>query len=215
MDRPHAPVIPLPGRFGRREAPRPSFRRPSRSRPCRSRRFRLGRWLLRVLTDSLSLFTRTAPAQPTETRAPLAVTILRPSTGSLTGHARVVDGDTLKIGRTRIRLHGIDAPESDQSCLRDGRPWRCGVTAKVFLENLIRGRRVTCVNLGTDPYGRMLALCRVDGTDLGAEMVRVGLAVAYRDYSRRYVPEERQARAAKRGLWATEFTAPREWRQGR
>ena len=48
-------------------------------------------------------------------------------TGEIAGTATVVDGDTVKIRGIRIRLHGIDAPESKQQCRRaNGERWRCG-----------------------------------------------------------------------------------------
>ena len=53
------------------------------------------------------------------------VRIVRGS-GALTGPARVIDGDTLDMGGVRIRLHGIDAPESEQSCRVGGNRWSCG-----------------------------------------------------------------------------------------
>src|SRR5690606_31765339 len=62
-------------------------------------------------------------------------------------------------------------------------------------------------------YGRIVAHCTKGNADLAAEMAREGYAVAYRRYSRDYVDEENEARAARRGLWAGEFTPPDEWRR--
>ncbi|MCW5748287.1 MAG: hypothetical protein KIT36_19015 [Alphaproteobacteria bacterium] len=45
---------------------------------------------------------------------------------SLVGQASVIDGDTIEIRGLRVRLWGIDAPESKQVCRRDGKPWLCG-----------------------------------------------------------------------------------------
>ncbi|HWI67434.1 MAG TPA: thermonuclease family protein [Nitrospiraceae bacterium] len=56
-------------------------------------------------------------------------------------------------------------------------------------------------------YGRPVAVCYSDGLDVGA-MVDRGLAVAYRDYSLKYVPNEERAQAARRGPWAGTFETP-------
>ena len=55
----------------------------------------------------------------------------------------------------------------------------------------------------------------VDGYNVNARLVYEGLALAYRKYSKKYVPEENKARAAKRGLWAGEFIPPWDWRKGK
>jgi len=57
------------------------------------------------------------------------------------------------------------------------------------------------------------SICFQDGEDLNGMMVRDGHAVAYRQYSRRYVSEEDDARSARRGIWATEFDLPYDWRR--
>jgi endonuclease YncB( thermonuclease family) len=132
---------------------------------------------------------------------------------TIVGHAKVVDGDSLEIGTTRVRLFGVDAPEGKQSCRRDGRPWRCGEEAAAKLRALVRDVELRCVQRDVDDYGRSVAVCRSGGTDINAEMVRAGLALAYRHYSNDYVDEEAAARDAHRGLWAGEFTPPWEWRR--
>jgi endonuclease YncB( thermonuclease family) len=119
------------------------------------------------------------------------------------GPVRVIDGDTLHIGETRIRLHGIDAPERDQHCDGpSGAAWACGQWARAHLQRLVRAGRVDCVALDTDRYGRTLARCTAGGADIAAQMVADGAATAYRKYSTAYIGQEREARAAARGLWA-------------
>jgi endonuclease YncB( thermonuclease family) len=73
------------------------------------------------------------------------------------GVPRVVDGDTLAIGETKIRLEGIDAPETDQICLNEnGVRWTCGIDARNQLAARVAGREVKCASNGIDAYKRML-----------------------------------------------------------
>jgi endonuclease YncB( thermonuclease family) len=88
---------------------------------------------------------------------------------------RVADGDTIVAGASHYRLWAIEAPDLRQVC-PDG--WPAGLQARRALETMIRDRRVACENRGLDPYRRALALCRVDGQDLGAAMVAAGMAWA-------------------------------------
>jgi endonuclease YncB( thermonuclease family) len=129
------------------------------------------------------------------------------------GRAKVVDGDSLEIGTTHIRLFGVDAPEGRQSCTRGGREWACGAAAAAELRRLVGARAVACLGKDHDDYGRTVAVCTSGGTDLGAAMVRAGLALAYRHYSTDYVADEAAAHAARRGVWAGDFTPPRDWRR--
>jgi endonuclease YncB( thermonuclease family) len=111
--------------------------------------------------------------------------------GLIAGRAAVIDGDTLEIHGERIRLFGIDAPESGQTCLdAKGQRYRCGQKAALVLDARIGEGVVTCERKDTDRYGRTVALCRVFGEDLGAWMVGLGWALASRAYSARYVPAE-------------------------
>ena len=132
----------------------------------------------------------------------------------LSGRARVVDGDSLALAGERIRLHGIDAPESAQTCVAGGARWRCGEQATRGLRERIGGRTVACEERDVDRYGRIVAMCRAGGEDLNAWMVERGFAFAYRRYSRAYVGEEAAARSARRGLWRGDFVAPWDWRRG-
>ena len=90
----------------------------------------------------------------------------------------IIDGDTLQIGQTTYRLHGIDAPEHGQKCATDtGGVWACGKEATAYLLFLTAGREVTCDNRDNDKYGRTIAVCMADGRDLNEQMVsKIGRA---------------------------------------
>jgi endonuclease YncB( thermonuclease family) len=128
------------------------------------------------------------------------------------GPATVIDGDSLEIGTTSIRLYGVDAPEATQTCGEDAATWNCGRAATEKLRELVGARRISCRKIDTDSYGRTVAVCRNGAVDLSAEMAAAGLALAYRRFSDDYVDEEARARAARRGIWASTFTAPWDWR---
>ncbi len=134
---------------------------------------------------------------------------------AIAGRARVVDGDSLEVAGRRIRLFGIDAPEGRQTC-RDARDrsYRCGEDARRALAGLIGGREVSCTPVG-ESHDRDVAVCTAGGRDLSEAMVRDGFAIELRNHSRgRYSAAEREARDAKRGLWAGSFERPGAWRQG-
>lgn len=130
--------------------------------------------------------------------------------GPVTGKSRVIDGDTLDVGKHRIRLAGIDAPERAQLCSDAAQqPVPCGETARETLDNLVGKGPVTCTPLEQDRYGRVVATCEYGGADLGEVMVAAGQAVD----AGRYYPLEREAKVARRGIWAGTFEAPAEWRR--
>ncbi len=136
--------------------------------------------------------------------------------GRITGTVRVIDGDTIALGETRIRLEGIDAPEAGQTCKRRWfGSWSCGAAATAVLAKLVEGRAVGCEPRGLDKYGRTLAVCYVDGSDINAHMVRQGYAWAFVKYSQSYVREEAQARAEGLGIWQGEAQPAWEYRARR
>ena len=128
---------------------------------------------------------------------------------------RVSDGDSLRSGKLRIRLFGIDAPEKNQQCTNaDGAKWACGETAQKMLESLVaKAPYLQCDLIDTDRFGRAVMRCFAGKTDLGAALVQAGLALAYRQYSSIYSVDEDSARTAELGMWAGVFTAPWEWRR--
>lgn len=108
------------------------------------------------------------------------------------GRAWVIDGDTIDISGTRIRLAGIDAPEMDH-------PY--GKSAKWALVNLCKGQEVRAVFDGDLSHDRTVATCYLsDGRDLSAEMVRAGLAIDWPKFSRgKY--SELEVPGIRRKLW--------------
>ena len=136
------------------------------------------------------------------------------SIGEIVGPAYVIDGDTIAIQGMRIRFYGIDAPESSQQCSdATGAEYSCGQDATAALDNMVRGQTVSCDQRDTDKYGRAVAICTANGTDLNAALVEAGLAVAYRHFSLICVGNEDSARQARRGLWAGSFEMPWDYRR--
>lgn len=131
---------------------------------------------------------------------------LRPSK---TGMARAVDGDSLELEGRSIRLTGLDAPELAQTCLADGKPYPCGRQARSVLASIADKAPLDCRIAGQDRFGRDLAQCFAGGTDIAAELVRLGWALADGDYER----EQAQARAAAAGIWRGTFQPPADWRR--
>lgn len=132
----------------------------------------------------------------------------------IVGRSSVIDGDTIEIHDVRIRLAGVDAPESKQRCGSVGEEWPCGQKAALALSDWLGSRTVSCNATGKDRYQRTLARCFVGAEDVQAWLVLNGWALAYRQYSTEYVAAEEVAQAGRAGLWAGEFTAPWEWRNG-
>ena len=139
----------------------------------------------------------------------LAARLDRFETRKAEGAAIVNDGDSLTLGTERIRMRGIDAPEYQQICSRDGADYACGRLARQALVRLISGNPVTCSGWQRDRYGRLLGDCKAGGKDLNRAQVEAGWAVAYGDFE----IEEAAARAGKAGIWAGTFDEPHDWRE--
>ncbi|WP_146991409.1 thermonuclease family protein [Bradyrhizobium macuxiense] len=135
--------------------------------------------------------------------------------GDVAGQASVIDGDTIEIHGTRVRLYGIDAPEHDQLC-RDphGGHYRCGQVAANALGAFIGRQTVACVEVDRDRYGRSVAVCSVGNIDLADWLVRGGLAIDWPRYSKGdYAPAEAVARSKQSGMWSGRFVEPWRYRQ--
>jgi endonuclease YncB( thermonuclease family) len=130
------------------------------------------------------------------------------------GRASVIDGDTLEIHATRIRLFAIDAVESRQSCTTfTGQRWPCGRKSALALADKIGTRHVTCVPLDRDRYGRIVARCFVGDQDIAAWSVANGWALAWARYSAEYLPLQDKARSLGLGIWSGTFEDPKAVRK--
>ena len=132
------------------------------------------------------------------------------------GVASVIDGDTIEIHGQRIRLFGVDSPESRQTCVdAAGRDWRCGQRAAMELADMIGSSTVRCEQRDRDRNRRIVAVCHKGDEDLGRWMVGQGWAVASRSYSNDYIRAEEAAHEALRGIWGSRFDMPWDWRADR
>lgn len=127
---------------------------------------------------------------------------------------RVSDGDSLRSGPLKIRLHGIDAPKLKQTCTDStGAAWPCGRAARDAVSKITKAAPLRCALMDVDRYGRLIMRCFAGGTDIAEHLVEKGLALAYRRYSTDYVVAETIARDRGRGVWAGTFEAPWDWRR--
>ncbi|MBU6235243.1 MAG: thermonuclease family protein [Alphaproteobacteria bacterium] len=135
----------------------------------------------------------------------------------LSGPAHVHDGDTIRItfnGKSQsIRIFGIDAPELDQTCTKDGYKVRCGLAARDLMVSITQGRTVTCTIQDIDRYKRLVAQCEAGGYDLGRTMVRAGAVYEYKRYSGGlYAADEAYAQSQRLGLWDMAVESPAHYR---
>lgn len=145
--------------------------------------------------------------------AALSIPVSVPASANIfSGSAEVVDGDTIDMTGTRIRLVGIDAAESAQQCRRDGQAWDCGADAAAAMRELLSAGPIECSAQGFDSYGNTLATCRNALFDIGHEMVRRGLALPSGDAPYEYAEARDLAKKLKFGMWAGEFDEPAAWR---
>ncbi len=140
------------------------------------------------------------------------------------GYAQVIDGDSIIINNKKIRLFGIDAPEKNQICKKNGTVYKCGIRSTNSLKFLINNQKLVCSYKNKDRYGRILGECDlleswndkssyIANGILNNVMVANGFAVAYVRYSKKYLQSEKKAQALKKGIWAGEFDRPEDWRR--
>ena len=126
---------------------------------------------------------------------------------------QVVDGDTIHIGNLKYRFFGIDAPEKKQICEKDNIKIQCGVIAKNVLKNKIGDKIPECIVKDKDRYQRLVAECFIGKESLSRFMVREGYAVAYTQYSKDFIDDEKYAKENKLGIWSMNFQLPSEYRK--
>lgn len=131
---------------------------------------------------------------------------------TITGTARVMEGDLLSVNGVDLRLFGIDAPDKGQICEnRAGTEYDCFTLSRLALERLTEGRTIACEvkPLKAEPR---LAVCRAGPQNLNATMVRAGWALAYRRLSHDYAGFEARAMSSRIGLWGGKVEPPWQWR---
>ena len=132
----------------------------------------------------------------------------------------ITDGDTIKIGKEKIRLFGIDAPEIKQVCKSyNNNPYACGIVSRNYLTYLITkdsNNKIYCYYSERDRYNRIIGECFIGASssfNINEKMVSGGEAVAYLKYSEKYSEAQNQAKKNKVGIWAGTFDLPEEWRK--
>ena len=140
----------------------------------------------------------------------------------ISGFAKVVDGDTIKINSKKIRLYGIDAPEKKQKCKKTyltisfmsfTKDYMCGEVSTEKLIKKINKQKLNCNILNVDRYKRLIGECFKRNINLNSWMVSNGYAVAYRKYSKKYVSDEINAKNKKLGIWKGKFEMPWDYRR--
>jgi endonuclease YncB( thermonuclease family) len=135
---------------------------------------------------------------------------------TIVGRASVIDGDTIEIRGQRIRFNGIDAPETDQLCFREGgERYHCGRQSANFLDSyLAASRPTTCNFVEWDQYDRYVGDCyRADGESVAVALVTAGHALDWPRYSSgAYADYQANASAKKSGVWQGAFEKPWDYR---
>ena len=139
------------------------------------------------------------------------------------GKANVTDGDTIKINDQKIRLFGIDAPETKQFCkevylsfliFNFKRDYKCGEKSTNALKKKIKDKKIRClIQDKKDRYRRNIGICYLKKQDINSWLVKNGYAIAYRRYSKKYIIDEQYAEDNKLGIWQGTFMEPEKWRR--
>ncbi len=144
----------------------------------------------------------------------LAAMSLEPAwSAELRGIPKVIEGDLIELEGRRLRLDGIDAPESGQRCLFRGKLYDCGAISRAALMDLTAGVEVSCQTLGPETDG-VRARCSAGGYDLSEGMVYTGWALPAGEGRERYRRQLEQAKERRHGLWRGGFVAPWDWAAG-
>ena len=140
----------------------------------------------------------------------------------ISGYAKIIDGDTIKINSKKIRLHGIDAPEKKQVCKKPyitivffsfSKNYLCGQVSTDKLTKKINNQIIKCKIKNVDRYNRLIGECYKKNENLNSWLVSNGYAVAYRKYSKKYISNEINAKDNKLGIWQGKFEMPWNFRR--
>ena len=142
---------------------------------------------------------------------------------NISGKAEVIDGDTIKINKKKIRLFGIDAPEKKQICKKlyisffifnFQKDYKCGEKSALALLKKLKKKKIKCfIEKNKDRYKRSIGVCYLKNEDINKWLVKNGYAIAYKKYSKKYVLDEKYAKENKLGIWRGSFTEPEKWRR--
>lgn len=141
------------------------------------------------------------------------------ATPGWTAEASIADGHTLIVDGVTYRLDGIEAPQTDQTCIDEkGAAWTCGVAARDRLQEHVGKRDVRCTDRGADSVFRKKRIgeCFVAGeaTSLNQWMVQQGWALnADRSAKGRFKADRDNASAQRSGLWKGCFVSPEDLRR--
>jgi len=137
------------------------------------------------------------------------------SADTVSGPATAVGPDIILVGKTRVILAGIDAPEANQTCdVTGGKLWNCGDSAAAVLGQTLNQGDVTCTLTGNpDPLGRRNGTCKVGDEDVADVLVKQGLALPYAKdpESKNYTADSEAAKAAKQGIFADGVSFQNPW----
>jgi len=131
----------------------------------------------------------------------------------LAGSVVIISGDTIEVQGQRVRLSGVTAPGLDQLCVGARARWRCGMVAKLKLDERIGSSTLICREQGADRHGWILGRCRIDdgqGTKLNPWLVTSGWALASGE---EYMAAEKRAMSSGAGLWRDGFVPSDDWRR--
>ena len=138
-----------------------------------------------------------------------------PTHADVTGKAKVLNGDTLQLGETVIRLSKIDAPELLQNCrTRKGRVQKCGRMAAQSLLRIVQMQDLICTEEGKSDDGFVTATCTLGPFNVNEQMVADGWAIAM-EGDGNYIRAQNFAKARNEGMWRSTFILPWEWRAGK
>lgn len=148
----------------------------------------------------------------------LVTIVASAAVAQLSGQGRAIDGDTVSID---FRLSGVDSLERQQMCQSGTRCVPCGKVAQRVAARLLSGGNASIHLIGSQSHGRPVAIVTIKGADLGESLVRHGFAVPVPKYltndpvrARRYFSAYNEAKHHRRGMHATRFFLPEQWRRG-